>query len=106
MQYLAVVTTVASFEEARAMARSLVAQKLAACVQISEIESFYTWEGLVQDDREYRVLCKTTADNYDAVESAIKAMHTYDLPAIHAFTLDRVSAEYGEWIATETGDPK
>lgn len=103
MKYLAVVTTVATVEDAQTMARALVAQELAACVQISEIESFYTWDGAVQNDREYRVLCKTTGARYEDVEAAITDMHSYDLPAIHAFAFEHVARGYGEWISAETG---
>ena len=102
MKYLAVVTTVASADEARTMARTLVTRRLAACVQVSRIESFYTWEGAVQNEAEYRVLCKTTDMRYEELEKAIREMHSYDLPAIHAFPFAHVSREYGEWIANET----
>lgn len=98
MKYLAVVTTVASLAEAREMAASLVERKLAACAQISEIESFYRWQGAVQNEKEFRILFKTLDANYTAIECAIRAMHSYELPAIHAFALEHVYADYGDWI--------
>ena len=49
------------------MARALIERKLAACVQISEIESFYAWDGAVQNEREFRVLLKTTSERYQSV---------------------------------------
>lgn len=98
MKYLAVITTVANLDEARRMARALVERKLAACAQISEIESFYTWKGAVQNDNEFRLLFKTTREKYDAVEQAIRELHSYELPAIHVFALAHVYAPYGQWI--------
>jgi len=82
------------------MARALVERKLAACAQISEIESFYTWKGAVENEKEFRVLFKTTNARYEAVEQAIRELHSYELPAIHAFGFEHVYAPYGHWIET------
>ncbi|MFZ5542629.1 MAG: divalent-cation tolerance protein CutA [Pseudomonadota bacterium] len=95
---IAVVTTVATREQARAMARALVERRLAACAQISEIESFYTWEGTVQHEPECRVLLKTTRERYAALEAAIRGLHPYELPAIHAFAMDQAYGPYAAWI--------
>ena len=99
MKPIAVVTTVARKKDARALARALVESGLAACAQISPIESLYTWKGKIEHGREYRVLFKTVDESYGAVESAIRDMHPYDLPAIHAFAFEHVLPAYGEWIA-------
>ena len=52
----------------------------------------------MQNDSEFRMLFKTTAAQYDAVERAIRELHSYELPAIHALALEAVFAPYGEWI--------
>lgn len=98
MKLIAVFTTVASREEARRIARTLVERKLVACAQISEIESFYHWDGAVQNENEFRLLLKTTDRNYRVVENAIKELHSYALPAIHALKFEHVYAPYAEWI--------
>lgn len=102
MKCLAVVTTVGSLAEAQSMGRALVARRLAACAQISEIESFYTWHGSVQNEKEFRLLFKTTEERYPAVEAAIKELHSYELPAIHAFALEHVYAPYAAWIESNS----
>ncbi len=102
MKHIAVVTTIGGLAEAQSMARALVERKLAACVQISEIESFYTWNGAVQNEKEFRVLFKTTSERYQAVEDAIRELHSYELPAIHAFAFEHVYAAYAAWIETNT----
>ncbi len=102
MKPIAVFTTVGSEAEAKRIARALVERKLAACVQISQIESFYHWNGAVQNEPEYRLLIKTAAERYGEVEAAIREMHSYELPAIHAWAMDRIYAPYGEWIATNS----
>lgn len=104
MTVIAVVTSVGNRAEAQAMARALVERRLAACAQISEIESFYTWDGAVQNEAEFRVLFKTTEERYQAVEDAIRELHTYELPAIHAFPIVQVYAPYAAWIESNSGD--
>lgn len=98
MSAIAVVTTVASRKEARVLARALVEGQLAACAQISHIESVYAWKGAIEAGKEYRVLFKTLDEHYPAVERAIRALHSYDLPAIHAFPMVHVSDAYAAWI--------
>ena len=98
MKLIAVVTTVARRDDARRMARALVERKLAACAQISGIESFYSWHGAVQDEPEWRILFKTTAGSYAAVEAAIRELHPYELPAIHAVHIEHVFAPYADWV--------
>ena len=98
MNPIAVITTVGSRAEAQSMARALVERKLAACAQIDAIESFYTWNGAVQNEPEFRVTFKTTDAQYAAIEAAIQALHAYALPAIHAIALAHVFAPYAHWV--------
>ena len=70
------------------MAQALVEAGLAACAQIEKIDSVYAWKGAIEHGKEYRVLFKTTEARYEAVESAIRDMHSYELPAIYAVPCD------------------
>jgi periplasmic divalent cation tolerance protein len=99
MKTIAILTTTDSLERARDIAAALIARKLAACVQISPIESVYTWQGATRNDREFRLLAKTVAGNYAEVESAIRELHSYDLPAIFAIDVSEAFAPYAEWVA-------
>ena len=99
MSIIVVMTTTDSLGEARSIAAALVERKLAACAQISSIESYYTWQGTVQNDEEFRVLVKTTNDRYADVEATILELHSYDLPAIIAFDSDHVYEPYADWVA-------
>ena len=96
---ITVFTTTYSLEEARKLAQTVVGKKLAACAQISEIESFYTWENKVQNESEFRILFKTTRERYKDLEKAILELHSYDLPAIYAVDIDNTHEPFGEWIA-------
>lgn len=99
MSTIAVMTTTDSLGEARSIAAALVERKLAACVQISSIQSYYTWQGSVQNDDEFRVLVKTTDQRYADVEAAILELHSYDLPAVVALDITRSYGPYAEWVA-------
>ncbi len=105
MKPIAVVTTVGSVDEARRIARALVERRLAACAQISAVESFYVWDGAVQNENEFRVLFKTTLDQYDSIERAIRELHSYELPAIHAIAIEPVYAPYAAWIQGNSTGP-
>ncbi len=98
MKLLAVSTTVATLDAARRVARTLVERRLAACAEISPIESFYAWQGKIANDTEFRILFKTTEARYPVIETAIGELHEYELPAIDAVPLERVSEAYGRWI--------
>ena len=95
---LAVYTTVATQEEARRMARALVERHLVACAQITPVESFYAWDGVVQHDSECRLMLKTTQSQYAAVEAAVRELHTYALPAIHAERVVQAEPAYAAWV--------
>lgn len=91
---LMAVTTLATREDARDMAHELVRRHLAACVQIHEIESVYEWKGAVVQDAEWRLMVKTRADAYPAVEVAICELHRYELPAVFAVPVSHASTAY------------
>ncbi len=103
MSLIAVFTTAGDEATARRIARELVQRRLVACGQISPIESFYVWRGAPCHENEFRLLLKTTTDQYAAVEAAIRELHPYELPAIHAVTLDHVFEPYGQWVADNVG---
>jgi periplasmic divalent cation tolerance protein len=105
---IAVVTTVGTRADAERLARALVERRLAACAQIEAIDSFYVWDGALQHDAEFRVLFKTMRECYDAVEAAIRELHPYELPAIHALAFEHAHAPYVAWIeahCTAAADP-
>lgn len=95
---IGVLTTLDSAEKARSIASALVERNLAACVQISKIESVYTWQGEAQNDAEFRVFAKTVKDRYAEVEAAILELHPYDLPAIYALDIEHAYEPYAAWV--------
>lgn len=105
MDIIAVLTTTDSLEHARVIADALVERRLAACVQISSIESYYTWEGATQNDKEHRLLIKTARERYADIQSAILELHSYELPAIVGLDITDSYEPYAKWIVeNSSGD--
>jgi periplasmic divalent cation tolerance protein len=98
-----VTTTVADREAARRIADILLAEKLAACVQILEIESHYVWKGARMAEPEVMLMAKTRADLFDRAIARIKALHPYEVPEIVAQNFSAGFTPYLAWIAENTG---
>lgn len=102
-EYLQVVTTTARRDEAEQIARTLVDERLAACVQIvGPITSIYRWKGILESSEEWQCWAKTRRDLYDRVEQAIRRGHPYEVPEILAIPVLAGSASYLAWIDAET----
>lgn len=96
---LLVLTTAPNIDEAEALAENIIAARLAACVQIMPpMTSVYLWEGKVQKENEHLVLIKTLAEQYETLESLIKANHSYTVPEIVALEAQRISHQYVQWM--------
>lgn len=99
-----VLTTAGSEEEAGLIAELLVERRLAACVQVvGPITSRYRWQGAIEEEREWQCLAKTTRAAYEAVEAAIREVHSYDEPEIIATPIVVGSASYLDWIEENVG---
>ena len=97
-----VITTCAESAEAESIATYLLDQKLAACVQINKITSYYTWKGQTHNDPEYRLLIKAPSNLYKKIEKCIKNMHSYEVPEIVQIPIQAGLKEYFDWIAEVT----
>src|ERR1700730_3829344 len=95
-----VLTTAGSQEEAHKIARHLVENRLAACVNIvPQVESIYRWQGKVDSAREWLLLVKTTQERFLAVRDAIRELHSYELPECVVLNIEDGSSEYLQWLA-------
>ncbi|HEY0883920.1 MAG TPA: divalent-cation tolerance protein CutA [Ramlibacter sp.] len=98
---LVVTTTVGSEAAATALARAMVEQRLAACVQIDrEVTSLYRWKGDLCEDREARLVIKTMPERGAALRAFLAEHHPYELPQFVAMTA-AASAEYAQWVRSE-----
>lgn len=98
MDMLAVFTTVSSTDQADALARAAVEQRLAACVQIEAVRSTYRWQGQIANEPEQRLMFKTTTDRYPALEAMLRERHPYEVPAIFALPVVQSSPAYAAWV--------
>lgn len=100
---IVVLTNLPDRAAALALARELIARRLAACVNVlAECTSVYRWQGKVEDATEVPVLIKTRAALYPEVETAIRELHPYELPEIIAVPIGCGLAEYLDWVSGET----
>ena len=97
-----VLTTAPDAEAGAVIARALVEERLAACVNvIPGVRSIYRWEDEVQDDSEVMLIIKSRADRCEALAARIKALHSYDVPEVLVLPAVGGSARYLAWIETE-----
>jgi len=99
-------TTTPSREEAQTIARLLIEEKLAACVQLLPIESFYFWQGKTQNEAEILLLIKTRSALFGAATARIKAVHSYTVPEIVALPFATGFQGYFDWIGEVTSAPR
>jgi periplasmic divalent cation tolerance protein len=99
-------TTTDAHEDAEHLARDLVEQRLAACVQVlGPISSTYRWKGAVESAAEWLCLIKTTAARFDALAAHIEATHGYETPELTAVPVDHGSPRYLAWLSSATANP-
>jgi periplasmic divalent cation tolerance protein len=97
-----VMTTVANKEQAEKIAVAALEARLAACVQIQEITSYYWWNGRINRDPEQLLYLKTTPDKYEALEALVIANHSYDTPEILQLPVEAGFEKYLNWMQKET----
>jgi periplasmic divalent cation tolerance protein len=102
MNPIIVQTTCSSKQEAKIIAKALVETKLAACVQMYEIESFYNWDDKLCNDFETLLNIKTIKENFEKIKSKILELHSYDLPEIIQLDITNASEEYLKFIGDNT----
>jgi periplasmic divalent cation tolerance protein len=102
-EMLIVQTAFSDREEAVALAKDVLRRRFVACAQIAQgIESYYWWNGAIEQSGEYILSMKTTADNYEMLERYIKKNHSYETPEILAVVAEQVEADYLRWLKKET----
>jgi periplasmic divalent cation tolerance protein len=101
-EHVQIFTTTASREDAERIARTLVEERLAACVQVlGPIASTYRWQGAIETSQEWLCLAKSRGELYDAIEKAIRRIHPYQVPEILAVPVVAGSGDYLAWLDKE-----
>jgi periplasmic divalent cation tolerance protein len=98
-EFVVVYVTAGSADEADRLARSLVEERLAACVnRIKSIQSVYRWQGKVQQSEEELLIIKTSRDRFAALEKRVRELHSYSVPEVIALPIIEGSSGYLRWL--------
>lgn len=102
-----VLSTACSRAEAERIARALVDERLAACVNlVPGLTSLYRWQGEVESAEEILLLIKTTLENLERVEAAIRRLHSYEVPEFLVLHPESGGKGYVDWLFHSTGAPR
>ncbi|MBE9187035.1 divalent-cation tolerance protein CutA [Microcoleus sp. LEGE 07076] len=93
-----VLVTAVSEAEAENIAKSIVEDKLAACVSLSPIRSIYTWQGEIHSESEWQLVIKTDLAKFEALKTKIQQLHSYEVPEIIAIPIVAGSEAYLDWL--------
>lgn len=104
MDVIFVYMTAGSVEEARRIARALVDERLAACVNLIEgMTAIYRWQGAVEEAGETVLIAKTRAGRFEALADRVRALHSYSVPCIVELPVGRGNPAYMAWLRQEAG---
>ena len=107
MKPLLIYITARDKKQAKAIGRTLVEERLAACANISgRIDSFYFWEGRLCSDHEAALIVKTTHGLLSRLVKRVKALHSYSVPCIVALPIIGGNNDFLTWVKKETGGRK
>jgi len=101
-----VIITAPDREEAENLADGILNNRLAACVQMADIRSFFLWEGAMQKESEVALYIKTTEARYSGLEAYIREYHPYDVPEIIKLPVTGGLPGYLNWLDSTTANPQ
>tara|TARA_B100000029_G_scaffold112909_1_gene105084 strand:- start:568 stop:879 length:312 start_codon:yes stop_codon:yes gene_type:complete len=102
MKPVIIVSTFPNKTIIKKIGKQLVEKKLVACVNISKIDSIYSWKGKIENDSEYLAIFKTTKKNQVSLKNEIKKLHPYDVPEIAEITVNSMNKPYLDWLVDST----
>jgi len=102
-EFVVVLVTAGSSEEAARIGQTLVAERLAACANVvGPIRSIYRWRGAVEDAAEHLLLLKARARDLTVLGERVRALHSYEVPEVVALPIRAGSTAYFAWLAEST----
>ena len=104
MTVVSVYAIFADAEEAERIGRQIVEERLAACINIlGPCRSIYRWQGAVESAEEVPAILKTTAAQADALIARIVALHSYEVPCVTVWPVDKLLGAYAAWVEDSCG---
>ena len=105
-EYVIVLTTWPADADAESFARTIVEERLAACVNLTApLTSVYRWQGTIEQASERQVVIKTTRARIEALKARLHELHSYEVPELIVLAVTEGSEAYLTWISDATGDP-
>lgn len=104
-EFCLVLTSTDQEAHADALAGQIVQARLAACVQVQAIKSFYEWQGRQEVAREWLLMIKTREPLYEELEGFIRAHHPYETPEVLCLPITAGAADYLAWVRAQTSRP-
>lgn len=101
--FVELVLTCGSWQEAQRIADTLLVKHLVACVEMIEVKSKYHWHGKIEEATEVKLIMETVAGNFDKVEAEVERLHSYETFVLQQLPLTRLSNAAAGWLKTETG---
>ncbi len=98
MEFIIIQTTYPKLNQAQNLAQILLNQKLAACVELKKIDSYYLWQEKIENSKEILVTIKTKKTLFQQIKRVIKKNHPYEVPQIFSVKIDEISKEYLKWF--------
>jgi periplasmic divalent cation tolerance protein len=103
---IVVFSTCSTPEEAAQIARKLIEERLAACVNVApRIRSFYRWKGAIEESDECLLIIKSSRDRFERLRVELEKVHTYEVPEVVAVPVTAGSPNYLNWIEGELNPP-
>lgn len=104
MSVISVYVLFANANEAERIGRLMVEERLAACANLlAPVRSIYRWKGAIETTQEVPIIFKTTHDRADALIARIAGLHSYDVPCIATWPIDKILGSYAEWVEESVG---
>jgi len=101
MTIVSIYAVFANQAEAETIGRTVIEERLAACINIlAPCRSIYRWQGAIESAAESPALFKTTLERADALIARVTELHSYSIPAIAVWPIERLPAAYGDWVET------
>jgi len=104
MSVVSVYAVFADSDEAERVGRQMIEERLAACINVlPPIRSIYRWKGEIGTADEVAAILKTSHGQVDALITRIAALHSYDVPCIVTWPVDKLLADYADWVEDNIG---
>jgi periplasmic divalent cation tolerance protein len=104
MSVVSVYAVFANAEEAERIGRTVIEERLAACVNIlGPLRSIYRWKGAIETADEVAAIFKTNEAGAHALIERVAALHSYEVPCVVCWPVDKVLGEYADWVEDSVG---